>query len=158
MALSPSLSIMGMNLNWSKISGRTCCYTPSGLFGTDVPLSQTATGYVGFVKVTRDITERRAEQDRLLESERRFRHLVQSVLHYAIFRSTGMVSSRLGIQVPNASRATLPTRSSASTSVDFIPKRIRPRAFPPQSMRDAGPIFSRAAVKARERLGRKAQH
>jgi PAS domain S-box-containing protein len=41
---------------------------------------------VGFAKVTRDMTERRAEESRLLESERRFRHLVQSVVDYAIFQ------------------------------------------------------------------------
>ncbi|MBV9288792.1 MAG: PAS domain S-box protein [Hyphomicrobiales bacterium] len=41
---------------------------------------------VGFAKVTRDITERRLQQNRLLESERRFRHLVHSVVDYAIFQ------------------------------------------------------------------------
>jgi len=41
---------------------------------------------IGFAKVTRDMTERRLEQSRLLESERRFRHLVESVVDYAIFR------------------------------------------------------------------------
>ena len=41
---------------------------------------------IGFAKVTRDITERRPDQSRQLESERRFRHLVQSVVDYAIFQ------------------------------------------------------------------------
>ena len=41
---------------------------------------------IGFAKITRDMTERHLEQSRLLESERRFRHLVQSVVDYAIFR------------------------------------------------------------------------
>ena len=41
---------------------------------------------IGFAKVTRDMTERRLEQSRLLESERQFRHLVQAVVDYAIFR------------------------------------------------------------------------
>jgi PAS domain S-box-containing protein len=40
---------------------------------------------IGFAEVTRDMTERRLEQSRL-ESERRFHHLVDSVLDYAIFR------------------------------------------------------------------------
>ena len=31
---------------------------------------------IGFAKITRDMTERHLEQSRLLESERRFRHLV----------------------------------------------------------------------------------
>ena len=41
---------------------------------------------IGFAKVTRDLTERQLEQTRLLESERRFRHLVQAVIDYAIFQ------------------------------------------------------------------------
>jgi PAS domain S-box-containing protein len=41
---------------------------------------------VGFAKVTRDMTERRLEQSQLLESERRFRHLVEAVIDYAIFQ------------------------------------------------------------------------
>jgi PAS domain S-box-containing protein len=41
---------------------------------------------IGFAKVTRDMTERRQEQVRLLESERRFRHLVNAVIDYAIFQ------------------------------------------------------------------------
>ena len=40
---------------------------------------------IGFAKVTRDMTERRAAQQTLAESERRFRLLVQGVTDYAIF-------------------------------------------------------------------------
>jgi PAS domain S-box-containing protein len=41
---------------------------------------------VGFALVTRDMTDRRLEQSRFLESERRFRQLVQAVVDYAIFQ------------------------------------------------------------------------
>jgi PAS domain S-box-containing protein len=41
---------------------------------------------VGFAKVTRDFTDRQAAQTGLLESERRYRRLVESVVDYAIFQ------------------------------------------------------------------------
>jgi PAS domain S-box-containing protein len=41
---------------------------------------------IGFAKVTRDITERQLAQLALLESERRYRRLVESVVDYAIFQ------------------------------------------------------------------------
>lgn len=41
---------------------------------------------VGFAKVTRDITERHQAQNELLESERRYRRLIEAVIDYAIFQ------------------------------------------------------------------------
>jgi PAS domain S-box-containing protein len=41
---------------------------------------------VGFAHLTRDMTDRRLEQTRLLETERGFRELVQAVVDYAIFQ------------------------------------------------------------------------
>jgi PAS domain S-box-containing protein len=41
---------------------------------------------VGFAKVTRDMTERQLQQSRLLESERRYRYLIDAVVDYAIFQ------------------------------------------------------------------------
>jgi PAS domain S-box-containing protein len=41
---------------------------------------------IGFAKVTRDITERQTAQDNLLQSERRYRQLIEAVIDYAIFQ------------------------------------------------------------------------
>jgi PAS domain S-box-containing protein len=50
---------------------------------------------IGFVKITRDITDRAAVQGALLESERRFRLLVEGVTDYAIYMldPSGVVSN-----------------------------------------------------------------
>jgi len=40
---------------------------------------------IGFAKITRDITGRRAQQQALIESERQFRLLMNSVIDYALF-------------------------------------------------------------------------
>jgi PAS domain S-box-containing protein len=41
---------------------------------------------VGFAKVTRDVTERQKATQRLLDSERRYRQLIEAVVDYAIFQ------------------------------------------------------------------------
>jgi PAS domain S-box-containing protein len=50
---------------------------------------------IGFAKVTRDISERRQALETLLESERRYRQLVDAVVDYAIFQidTTGHVTT-----------------------------------------------------------------
>ena len=40
---------------------------------------------IGYAKITRDISERKASNENLLESERRFRYLVEGVTDYAIY-------------------------------------------------------------------------
>ncbi len=50
---------------------------------------------IGFAKITRDVTKRGEAQNRLLESEARFRQLVEAVVDYAIFQldPTGIVAT-----------------------------------------------------------------
>jgi PAS domain S-box-containing protein len=50
---------------------------------------------IGYAKITRDMTERRVAQQALLESERRFRYLVEGITDYAIYMLdvNGMVSN-----------------------------------------------------------------
>lgn len=49
------------------------------------PLVDAIGAFVGFTVVVRDLTERRLADDALLESEQRFRLIVQSIKDYAIF-------------------------------------------------------------------------
>ena len=59
------------------------------------PIRDPQGGLVGFAKVTRDLTDRKAAEEELRASEERFRLLVQSVTDYAIYMldPTGRVSS-----------------------------------------------------------------
>jgi PAS domain S-box-containing protein len=75
---------------------------------------------LGFVKITRDMTERREAAS----MEQRFRQLVEGVIDYAIFHldPNGIVSTwNAGAERIKATRR---PKSSVRTSVDFIRKTI----------------------------------
>jgi PAS domain S-box-containing protein len=59
------------------------------------PIRSPSGELIGFAKITRDLTERQAAQERIRQSEEQFRLLVQSVTDYAIFMldRSGRISS-----------------------------------------------------------------
>ena len=59
------------------------------------PVREEHGAIIGFAEITRDITEREAAQNALIESERHFRMLVEGVLDYAIYMldPSGVVTS-----------------------------------------------------------------
>jgi len=108
------------------------------------PMKDEAGELIGFAKVTRDITERQQAQLSLLESERRYRRLVESVVDYAIFQLDpgGLVTTwNAGAE---RIKGYLPKRSSASTSASSTPARTRRRVFrPKQSRKPPRPVDTR---------------
>jgi PAS domain S-box-containing protein len=81
---------------------------------------------VGFAKITRDLTERKAAETSLIENERQFRLLVQGVTDYGF---------RAGTSARNGSRATYPRKSSGNTSRDSTPPKIGRTVNPPRHWR-----------------------
>ncbi len=60
------------------------------------PIRDSAGGLIGFAKVTRDMTEQRAAEQTLKQSEQQFRLLVQSVTDYAIYMLDAQAGSAAG--------------------------------------------------------------
>ena len=93
---------------------------------------------IGFAKITRDMTEQRAAQLAALESERRFRLLVQGVTDYAIYM---LESGRTRHELESRRRAHqglyAPRKSSASIFRASTPRRIIEAGLPAKALETA---------------------
>ncbi len=96
------------------------------------PIRDDQGNLLGFAKITRDDTDKRAAVLALQESERRFRTLVQGVKDYALYMlDPDGPGVQLEYRARSRSRATGRTRSSASTSRASTPTRTERRASRP---------------------------
>jgi PAS domain-containing protein len=93
---------------------------------------------IGFAKITRDMTEQRAAQLAALESERRFRLLVQGVTDYAIY----MLSPEGRITNWNMGAERIKGYASSEITGEHFSRFIRRKT--------ARPVF---AIKRWKRLG-----
>lgn len=79
---------------------------------------------IGFVKVTRDITDRQQAHNELLESERQYRRLIEAVGDYAIFQRT--LPARIPVhQPPRLGPAPMPAPFPAPSARSSTPSRSR---------------------------------
>ena len=92
---------------------------------------------IGFAKITRDVTERQRSFEALLQSESRYRQLIEAVVDYAIFQldADGLIAT----WNPGAQRIKGYTsrKYSANISVHFTPKKIRKAGVPQQALETA---------------------
>ena len=94
---------------------------------------------IGFAKITRDLTERRAAEEALRQSEEQFRRLVQGVTDYAIYmlNAEGRVSSwNAGAQRIKGYR---PEEIIGEHFSRFYTDEDRAKGAPERALEDCGP-------------------
>ncbi len=78
---------------------------------------------LGFSKITRDLSERRAQEEALRQSEENFRLLIEGVKDHAIFLLDPGAASSAGTRAPSASRGSPRPKRLAATSPCSTPGR-----------------------------------
>ena len=101
---------------------------------------------IGFSKITRNLNERREQEEALRQSEERFRLMVDGVTEYAIMMlDEGGLRRPAGTPARSGSRATAARRSWASTSRTSTRPKPSRRMSPGSSCRRRGGTGARPA-------------
>jgi PAS domain S-box-containing protein len=92
---------------------------------------------IGFVKITRDLTERKLALEKLLEGEQRYRRLIEAVIDYAIFQLD--VEGNITTWNPGAQRIKgySPAEIIGKHFSLFYTAEDRQAGLPAQALRDA---------------------
>ena len=103
------------------------------------PIRDSEGKLVGFAKVTRDLTERRAARGRTAQEPGTIPPAGAGRDRLRDLSSRAWKArSQAGTRARNGSRATSRTRSSASISPSFIPRKIARPGFPPSRLKQRG--------------------